>query len=68
MAKPEHRWYYASRMRPDEALFIKCFDSKMDGRARCSPHSAFRTEFDEGGPRESCEVRCLVFWEGEDVE
>ncbi|KAF7187299.1 Hydroxylase/desaturase asaB [Pseudocercospora fuligena] len=65
VANPEHKWDHASRMRPDEALLINCFDSKTDGRARCSPHSAFKTEFDEGGPRESCEVRCLVFWEAE---
>ncbi|KAK3645158.1 Vacuolar protein sorting-associated protein 21 [Elasticomyces elasticus] len=62
---PSHEWYYASGMRPEEVLMIKCFDSKMDGRARRSPHGAFRIEGqDEKAPaRESIEVRCLVFWE-----
>ena len=67
---PEHKWYYASRMRPDEVLCVKCFDSKLDGRARRSPHSAFQIEGqDEGAPaRESIEVRCLFFWEEEGAE
>ena len=68
VVNPEHQWYYASEMEPEETLMIKCFDSKMDGRARRCPHSAFRSERDCGPPRQSIEVRCLVFWEGEDVE
>jgi hypothetical protein len=66
-ANPEHRWYYASKMASDETLMIKCFDSKTDGRARRVPHSAFQTEDDQGPPRQSIEVRCLVFWEDQDV-
>ncbi|ORY02757.1 hypothetical protein BCR34DRAFT_605486 [Clohesyomyces aquaticus] len=65
---PAHNWYYASRMTPEETLMIKCFDSKTDGRARRTPHSAFQTEADVGGPRQSIEVRCLVFWEDQAVE
>jgi hypothetical protein len=61
-------WYYASEMRPDEVLLIKCFDSKKDGRARLSPHGAFQLEEDHGPARRSCEVRCLVFWEDQSVE
>jgi hypothetical protein len=63
-ANPQHRWYYKSNMTPEEVVFIKCFDSKKD-RARRSPHTAFvdpKTEHDPR-PRESIEVRCLVFWE-----
>ncbi|ETN41956.1 uncharacterized protein HMPREF1541_03895 [Cyphellophora europaea CBS 101466] len=65
-----HRWYYMEHMTPEEVVLIKCFDSKMDGRVRRAPHSAFVDERYEGvdEARESCEVRCLVFWEGEDVE
>lgn len=63
-----HKWYYASRMTPNETLLIKCFDSKKDGRARRVPHSAFQTKFDQGPPRQSIEVRCLVFWEDENLE
>ncbi|QGA21722.1 hypothetical protein EYB26_009433 [Talaromyces marneffei] len=65
---PNHKWYYASSMTPDETLMIKCFDSKLDGRARRTPHTAFQTEFDEGPARQSIEVRCLVFWEDQSVE
>jgi hypothetical protein len=45
-----HSWFYAPQMRSDEALLIKCFDSRDDGRAardflaaghrsRCAPES-----------------------------
>jgi hypothetical protein len=51
-------------MEPDEALLIKCFDSKTDGGvSRRAPHSAFQSPNDEGPARESIEVRCVVFWE-----
>lgn len=69
-ANPEHKWYYASEMGLEECLLIKCFDSKQDGRARRSPHSAFQVECqDERAPmRQSIEVRCLVFWEDQETE
>lgn len=66
---PEHRWFYKSGLAPDEVLIFKCFDSKLDGRARRVPHSAFHipgTEHKEG--RESIEVRALVFHEDESLE
>lgn len=44
---------------------IKCFDSKLDGRARRVPHTAFvnpETAAKEEYPaRESIEIRALVF-------
>ncbi|KAH8651352.1 hypothetical protein BX600DRAFT_483760 [Xylariales sp. PMI_506] len=53
---PQHQWYYASHMTPDETLMIKCFDSKTTGgTARRTPHTAFQTEFDVGPPRQSIE-------------
>ncbi|KHN94627.1 uncharacterized protein MAM_07533 [Metarhizium album ARSEF 1941] len=60
-----HRWFYRSGLRPHQVLLIKCFDSKTDGRARRVPHTAFE---DAGArkdapPRESIEVRALVFHE-----
>jgi hypothetical protein len=60
---PEHRWFYVPEMRPDEALLLKCFDSKTDGRARFSPHTAFEdpTTPADALPRESIEIRTLVF-------
>jgi hypothetical protein len=67
---PVHKWYYGSRMRPEEALLIKIYDSKRDGRARRTPHSAFSHPETRGedATRESIEVRCLVSWGGESAE
>jgi len=58
-----HRWFYVPEMGVDEALLLKCFDSKTDGRARFTPHSAFTdpTAPADAPPRESIEVRTLVF-------
>ncbi|KAM0282158.1 hypothetical protein ACHAQH_003198 [Verticillium albo-atrum] len=58
-----HKWFYKSGLTPDEVLLIKCFDSKTDGRARRVPHTAFvDPSAPEGAPpRESIEVRALVF-------
>ncbi|KAJ5414302.1 hypothetical protein N7509_000929 [Penicillium cosmopolitanum] len=64
----QHRWYYASHMVPDEALCLKIFDSKLDGTARRTPHTAFTTKGDFGPPRNSLETRCFVFWEDQSCE
>ena len=50
-------------MTADEILLLKCFDSKVDGRARFAPHSAFAdpTTPSDAPPRESIELRTLVF-------
>jgi len=58
-----HRWFYVPAMRTDEALLLKCYDSRTDGRARFAPHTAFRdpTAPADSRPRESIEVRTLVF-------
>lgn len=60
---PAHRWFYAPDMLADEALLIKCYDSEVDGRARFAPHTAFAdpTTPADAAPRESIEVRTLVF-------
>jgi hypothetical protein len=60
---PTHRWFYVPEMGTNEALLIKCSDSKTDGRARFAPHSAFTdpTTPADAPPRESIEVRTLVF-------
>jgi hypothetical protein len=62
---PSHRWFYAPAMRRDEVLLIKCFDSADDGRARFVPHAAFAdpTTPSEALPRESIELRTLVFYD-----
>jgi hypothetical protein len=60
---PEHQWFYVPRMTVDEALLLKCYDSRTDGRARFAPHSAFAdpTTPPDAPPRESIELRTLVF-------
>lgn len=60
------KWYYWSGMSADERLLIKCSDSKghQDGDvAEMVPHTAFDDERTPEGarPRESIEVRALVF-------
>jgi len=63
-ANPSHRWYFKYAQRPDEPLFIKCYDSVDDGRARRIPHTAFTNPaHDDEPPRESIEVRTLVFYD-----
>jgi hypothetical protein len=60
---PAHRWYYVPKMTADEALLLKCYDSATDGRTRFGPHTAFvdPTTPADAAPRESIEVRTLVF-------
>ncbi|KIX97415.1 uncharacterized protein Z520_06867 [Fonsecaea multimorphosa CBS 102226] len=61
---PNHQWYFKYAQRPDEPLLIKCYDSLDDGRARRIPHTAFvDPEYENGPPRESIEVRTLVFYD-----
>ncbi|KIV80786.1 hypothetical protein PV11_08262 [Exophiala sideris] len=65
----EHKWYYLYGQSPEEAILIKCFDSKVDGRARRVPHTAFvNPETVNEYSRESIEVRCLVFHEDQAAE
>lgn len=68
----KHRFYYMKDMTPEEAMFLKCFDSwgegmpnGVKGLALRTPHTAFvdpQTPSDAPG-RQSIEVRCLVFYE-----
>jgi hypothetical protein len=61
--KPEHRWYYFSEMQPEEVLLIRVHDSANDGRARLSFHTSFdNPAAPNAPPRESIEVRTLVFF------
>jgi hypothetical protein len=61
---PGQRWYYFPRMAPEEAMLLKCYDSAEDGRARFTAHTAFDdpTSPPDAPPRESIEVRTLVFF------
>ncbi|KAM0276438.1 hypothetical protein ACHAQH_006743 [Verticillium albo-atrum] len=69
-----HKFYYVKDMTPEEAMFIKCFDSRSEGlpggkegRAAYTPHTAFiDPQTPEGVKgRQSIEVRCLVFYDDE---
>jgi hypothetical protein len=61
---PRHRWYYFPRMRRDEALVFKVYDSEKDGRARFTPHTSFDDPATPPGapPRQSIEARALAFF------
>jgi hypothetical protein len=61
---PNHRWYWFPRLRPDEVLLLKIYDSREDGTARFTAHTAFEdpTGAPEAPPRRSIELRALVFW------
>lgn len=61
---PGQRWYYYPAMQMDEALLLKTFDSKMDGRSRFTLHSSFEyaDSPENAVPRESIETRCLLFF------
>jgi hypothetical protein len=62
---PSQRWYWAPSMERDEVLLIKGWDSREDGRARFTPHSAFRipNQDPSAPPRESIEVRAYAVFE-----
>jgi hypothetical protein len=61
---PRHRWFYFPRMRRDEALVFKVYDSAKDGRARFTPHTSFDDPTTPPGapPRQSIEARALAFF------
>lgn len=59
---PTHRWYYYPRMATSEVLAFKTYDSRLDRRARMTPHCAFNdpTTPPDAPLRRSIEARCLV--------
>jgi len=61
---PDHYWYWFPRMRRDEALVFKVFDSLKDGRARWTAHTSFEdpTSPPNARPRESIEIRTIAFF------
>jgi hypothetical protein len=61
---PEHRWFWFPRMRRDEAIVFKVFDSLKDGRARWTAHTSFEdpTSPPNPRPRESIEIRTIAFF------
>jgi hypothetical protein len=61
---PDHVWYWFPRMRREEALVFKTYESLKDGRARWTAHTAFHdpTAVADARPRESIEIRALAFF------
>ena len=61
---PDHHWYGFPRMRREEAIVFKVYDSQKDGRARWTAHTAFDDPTAPSGarPRESIEIRTLAFF------
>jgi len=61
---PRHKWFWFPRMRREEAIVFKVFDSLKDGRARWTVHTAFDdpTSPPNARPRESIEIRTLAFF------
>ena len=59
-----NKWYWFPRMRREEAIVFKVFDSLKDGRARWTAHTAFDdpTAPPNASPRESIEIRTLAFF------
>jgi hypothetical protein len=54
-----------TRLTPEEVILLKIYDSRMDGTARLTAHTAFE---DPSSPpdaphRRSIELRGLVFWD-----
>ncbi|MBA4043143.1 MAG: methyltransferase [Erythrobacter sp.] len=61
--RPTQRWYFFPEMTGDQVALIKGFDSKTDGVARFTPHTAFELQENDpqAPPRESIEVRTFAF-------
>lgn len=59
-----HRWFYAPRQTPDEALLLKAYDSATDGRARFTPHAMIDTldGANDAPPSPGIETRLLVLY------
>ena len=64
-ANPSHRWFYYPELQVNEVVLLKIYDSKTDGTARLTAHTAFEDPSSPAGapPRRSIEVRTLVFWD-----
>ena len=61
---PDHEWYWYPRMRREEAVVFKVFDSLKDGRARWTAHTSFTdpTAGPDAAARESIEIRTMAFF------
>ncbi|RDW57026.1 hypothetical protein BP6252_13898 [Coleophoma cylindrospora] len=60
---PQHEWCWLSNQMPNEMTIIKLADTHPPaGVAECCPHTSFELPDADGshGPRQSCELRCIV--------
>lgn len=62
--RPEHRWYWFPAMSPEEAVLFKVYDSLAGRTARWAVHTGFVPGKPAARPmpRESIEIRALVFY------
>ena len=57
----DQRWYYFSDMKKDEILVFTLYDSEKHEKGRC-PHTAFNAARKDAYPRESVEIRSVVYY------
>jgi hypothetical protein len=57
----KQKWYYFSNMTADEILAFKLYDSTKKLGGRC-PHTAFYNNSPGTHPRESVEIRSVVYF------
>lgn len=58
---PKQKWYYFSNMTRDEILVFTLYDSVKNPMGRC-PHVAFLNDEKDTKPRESVEIRSVVYY------
>jgi hypothetical protein len=60
---PQHRWFYVPDMATDEAILIKCADTR-EGVAQFTPHTSVDNPLaaPHAPPRESIEFRTIAFF------
>ncbi|GES62212.1 GA4 desaturase family protein [Aspergillus terreus] len=61
----QQKWYYLSEMGVNDVLLMKIYDSSHGDAPGVAVHSSFEdpNQDETVEPRESIELRCLVFWE-----
>jgi hypothetical protein len=57
----DQRWYYFSDMKKEEILAFTLYDSEKHEKGRC-PHTAFNADRKDAFPRESVEIRSVVYY------
>ena len=62
---PNQRWYYFPKMKREEVVVLKCYDSLDDGTAKWTCHGSFQPPGTpaDAKPRESIEIRSLYFFD-----